>query len=484
MSRNRKRISSKGKALFTDNATVKADSTGRISTGPQTTAVIAVGIAAEAAARAAADAAEAASRAAADALIQAQISAFDNAANPPVMFFEDAQDCFVPMTGAAAVAQTARLAETVMLADAAGDTTMRVVLSSDPTGAQPLKTDAGITYDATNDTLDTIVTRSTYLFVYDEFSGNSGTLLFTPDANNGFDSVHAASSGFPFYDDSTQTLSSTVIAAVDSYAIGGSFHGNLIGTADLAKALVSGPPVFFPDDQQDQMIIPGPTGGVGPQGQQGTHGIDGQDGEEGLAIPGQQGAIGMSGDRGAPGSDGDPGDDGMFGQPGASIVGPQGLAGTHGVDGDPGEDGLTIPGQQGLKGDAGTPGSVGTQGIQGNPGADGEPAADDFIPLAGGAAFAQFAARAGSVVTTSVEVDFGAAPLVNAVFTITDATITTASRIFLQASGEAATGKDQDENEFDQFDFMVVPAAGTFDVFVRCLTGPFADKLKLAYQVA
>jgi hypothetical protein len=84
---------------------------------------------------------------------------------------------------------------------------------------------------------------------------------------------------------------------------------------------------------------------------------------------------------------------------------------------------------------------------------------------------------------TSAELNFGSTPVEAGVFTVTDAAVTTASKIIVQQSGVAPTSKAQDENEFDQIIFFAVPAAGTFKVFARSLTGGIAGNFKINYAL-
>lgn len=92
-------------------------------------------------------------------------------------------------------------------------------------------------------------------------------------------------------------------------------------------------------------------------------------------------------------------------------------------------------------------------------------------------------ASGGSSSITQVEVDFGTTPVDSKVFTITDAAVTTASKIIAEVAYDAPTGKDLDEIEMDTI--LVSPgqaAAGSFQVFVRTTDGSYlADKFKINY---
>lgn len=123
------------------------------------------------------------------------------------------------------------------------------------------------------------------------------------------------------------------------------------------------------EDIQNQQIVPGVSGGIGPQGEQGSPGQQGEpgigqsgppgpQGEPGIPGPrGESGPAGPEGAQGEPGVDGDPGE---VGPPG--IQGEAGPSGPSGVDGDPGPSG-----PQGDTGPVGPEGSQGVQGPQGEP---------------------------------------------------------------------------------------------------------------------
>lgn len=81
------------------------------------------------------------------------------------------------------------------------------------------------------------------------------------------------------------------------------------------------------------------------------------------------------------------------------------------------------------------------------------------------------------------EVDFGTTPVSEASFTITDADVAAGSQIVGTVAYEAPTGKDLDELDMDSFDLKFAPGAGQFTVYVTCLTGYVADKIKLNYLI-
>lgn len=98
---------------------------------------------------------------------------------------------------------------------------------------------------------------------------------------------------------------------------------------------------------------------------------------------------------------------------------------------------------------------------------------------------------------TEIEIDFGAPGCGTTTVgdlnspdhcetTITDAAVTTASKIKAWQAGTASTsgiGRDQDENDMDQFVCWTDPGTGTFLLFCRGLNGEVYGKFKVWYQV-
>lgn len=86
-------------------------------------------------------------------------------------------------------------------------------------------------------------------------------------------------------------------------------------------------------------------------------------------------------------------------------------------------------------------------------------------------------------VVKETEIDFGAVALPEKVFTILDATVAPASKVFALHSGKAAAGKDADEAEFDAIDFRCEPLAGSFRLYATSLLGPVLGTFKVDYVV-
>jgi hypothetical protein len=80
------------------------------------------------------------------------------------------------------------------------------------------------------------------------------------------------------------------------------------------------------------------------------------------------------------------------------------------------------------------------------------------------------------------EIDFGVTPVNEASFTITDADVTTSSKIVGGVAYEAPTGKDLDELEFDTLELRFVAGTGQFVLYVQSKEGYVADKFKVNYS--
>lgn len=86
---------------------------------------------------------------------------------------------------------------------------------------------------------------------------------------------------------------------------------------------------------------------------------------------------------------------------------------------------------------------------------------------------------------TEVEVDFGASPIVEKKFTVSDGSVTGTSKIVVSMSASAPTGKSEDDNELDPVFFQAGnPGSGSFDLIGRALCGPIVGKVKAVYMVA
>jgi hypothetical protein len=91
----------------------------------------------------------------------------------------------------------------------------------------------------------------------------------------------------------------------------------------------------------------------------------------------------------------------------------------------------------------------------------------------------------GTFAVTQVEVDFGTTPVESAIFTITDAGMTTTKHVIASLAYEAPTGKDLDELEMDTLSIICGNGTGQFDMFIRTTDGSYlADKFKINYSYA
>lgn len=82
-----------------------------------------------------------------------------------------------------------------------------------------------------------------------------------------------------------------------------------------------------------------------------------------------------------------------------------------------------------------------------------------------------------------VEVDFGTIPTLTRTFLIIDSIVLTTSHLMIVQSGEAATGRDADENEMDPIIFSGLPQAGKFILNANSLNGPVVGKFKVNYKI-
>lgn len=127
----------------------------------------------------------------------------------------------------------------------------------------------------------------------------------------------------------------------------------------------------------------------------------------------------------------------------AGFLGPRGAAGSTGATGPKGDTGLT--GATGPKGDTGSTGPTGATGPIGPTG------------------------PAGMAANGVATIDFGATPVAEGNFTITDAAITGASIIspFVQADSTADNDAEAHRHAAASWQLSAVPATGAFDLYVN-----------------
>lgn len=135
-----------------------------------------------------------------------------------------------------------------------------------------------------------------------------------------------------------------------------------------------------------------------------------------------------------------------------SAVLPLVLDGENGKDGEPGPPGIN-----------GIPGSAGAQGLQGIPGPPGEDAEEPEYPyIIPGPQGPQGPAGGGGGSATIIETDVGSTPVWRGKFTITNALISSSSKIFIQQAPGPYTGKGTraDEAEMDPLFIYTEPGSG------------------------
>ncbi len=80
-----------------------------------------------------------------------------------------------------------------------------------------------------------------------------------------------------------------------------------------------------------------------------------------------------------------------------------------------------------------------------------------------------------------IELDFETPSKVERVFTVIDVDVLPASKIVMNHSGAAATGKQADEAEFDIIDCRCEPGVGQFTVYATSLLGHVLGTFKFDY---
>ncbi len=89
----------------------------------------------------------------------------------------------------------------------------------------------------------------------------------------------------------------------------------------------------------------------------------------------------------------------------------------------------------------------------------------------------------GTLDIKQIEIDFGATPVLEKSFIITDVSVLVTSQLIGSVAYEAPTDKDLDELEMDGLDLKFAPGTGQFTLFCRGLDGYVADKFKINYLV-
>lgn len=84
---------------------------------------------------------------------------------------------------------------------------------------------------------------------------------------------------------------------------------------------------------------------------------------------------------------------------------------------------------------------------------------------------------------TETEIDFGTKPIYDKQFTITDASVSSLSKILPFQSGSVATGRVGDDSEWDSISYSALAGSGSFTLTARA-SGPIVGKRKVYYSVA
>jgi hypothetical protein len=96
---------------------------------------------------------------------------------------------------------------------------------------------------------------------------------------------------------------------------------------------------------------------------------------------------------------------------------------------------------------------------------------------------APVAVASGTANIKQTEIDFGADPIHEKSFTVTDADVSGTSQLIAFQASEAATSKDADENEMDALALRVKPGSGEFTLFASGLEGRVYGAFKINYLV-
>lgn len=88
----------------------------------------------------------------------------------------------------------------------------------------------------------------------------------------------------------------------------------------------------------------------------------------------------------------------------------------------------------------------------------------------------------GALTVTEVEIDMGATPVFEKQITVTNASITSTSKIIAVQSGAAPTGGQSDENQMDFLLMNCTAGTGSFVLNVKAIPGPVSGVRKINYQ--
>jgi hypothetical protein len=257
------------------------------------------------------------------------------------------------------------------------------------------------------------------------------------------------------------------------------FSNYIVTWGELKSTLSNAVPGMDGIDGEDGMTIIGPRGATGAAGTNGRDGVsipglDGADAEEPLVIPGAAGRDGTNGVIGRDGAIGAPGMDGADAEEPLVIPGPRGATGANGANGASGtnlllveseiEEPVVIPGARGADGAAGPAGGnvVTTSMFV----VDAEMEEPLLVPGPKGDTGATGGGGGGSASFSQVETNVGSTPRFRGKFTLVNASITAASKIFITQAPGPYTGKGTraDEAEMDPITAIAIAGTGTATV--------------------
>jgi len=97
--------------------------------------------------------------------------------------------------------------------------------------------------------------------------------------------------------------------------------------------------------------------------------------------------------------------------------------------------------------------------------------------------YTSVSAGGGGASWTSAEVDFGTTPTYSKTFTVTDASVSSSSKVVAVPDGAVATGRAGNDWEWDGVIFACVPGTGEFTLTGLATPGPIVGRRKVYYQV-
>ncbi len=89
----------------------------------------------------------------------------------------------------------------------------------------------------------------------------------------------------------------------------------------------------------------------------------------------------------------------------------------------------------------------------------------------------------GPPIIYEAEIDFGSVALIEKKFTIVDSRVSPTSKLIVQHSLAAASGKAPDENEMDYLELRATPGTGEFTLFASANPGPVSGAFKINYII-